>query len=231
MGGIIKSIDSRNMTRFHPRLRNLHSPPLYSQVPKVLFMTAAHDPYDDPYRSKEKIEERVHNNERRADCVRLLRKELGPNFYGGFIHNKFSVEKYKDVLLDMPTNSKKKRYLLRLKKFPICIATTGIHGSIGWKFAEYVAFSKAIVSERLEYEIPGQFGPMRNYLVFSSPDECVEQSVKLMADDELRYQLMTNNAEYYQSYVKPNILVFNALSNVIDKFNHVTNGYKRSARI
>ncbi len=218
LGGIITSFDSRNKVIFRPRLRNLHFLPRYPLEPRVLFMVTAYDPYDHPDRDKEKFEERIHNNEVRANCVRMLRKELGPKFYGGFNHNKFTTKKYKDVLIDIPANAKKINYLKILEKFPICIATTGLHGSIGWKLAEYVAFSKAIISEKLQYEIPGQFCPKQNYLEFSSPEGCVEQSMKLLADHELRDQLMTNNSEYYQHYVKPDMLVFNALSIAIEKW-------------
>jgi len=181
-------------------------------------MATAYDPYDKPDRPKEKIEGRIHDNEVRAACVRILRKELGPKFHGGFIHNRYTTEKYKDVLIDNPADGEKENYLKILEKFPICIATTGLHGSIGWKFAEYVAFSKAIVSEKLHYEIPGSLRPKQNYLEFSSPEECVEQSIKLINDRELRNEMMTNNFEYYRHYVKPDMLVLNALSIAIEKW-------------
>lgn len=41
-----------------------------------------------------------------------------------------------------------------VKESDICITTTGLHRSIGWKFAEYIAASKAIVTEKLNYS-PG----------------------------------------------------------------------------
>jgi len=217
ISGVIASIDSKNFLKHQPRLRNLHSLPRYSLPPKVLFMVTAYDPYDKTDRPKAKIEERTHNNETRANCVRMLRKELGPNFYGGFVHNKYTLKNYKDVLLDIPSNAIKANYLKILEEFPICIATTGLHGSIGWKFAEYVAFSRAIVSETLQYELPGRFRSDENYLTFTSPEECVEQSLKLLTNHELRSQLMANNAFYYQHYVRPDMLVFNALSTAMEK--------------
>ena len=218
LGGVITSIDSRNTVRYHPRLRNLHSLPIYSLVPRVLFMVTAYDPYDTPNRPKAKIEERIHNNEVRADCVRMLRKELGSNFYGGFVHNKFTTEKYKDVLIDVPANAQKETYLRTLEKYPICVATTGLHGSIGGKFAEYVAFSRAIVSEKLQYDVPGPFRSTRNYLEFQSPEDCVQQSVRLMTDHHLRMEMMTSNSEYYQHYVRPDALVLNALSIAMERW-------------
>jgi hypothetical protein len=219
LDGIISSIDTRNKIRFYPRLRNLHSLPVNFLEPKVLFMVTAYDPYDDPKRPKEKIEERIYNNEFRANCVRALRNELGLNFFGGFVHSKYTIENYKDVLLDDPKKCRKQNYLKILNTFPICIATTGLHGSIGWKFAEYVAFSKAIVSEKLHYSVPGFFQPEHNYLEFSSPENCVEQSIKLLSNQQLRTKLMFNNSIYYQHYVKPDMLVLNAISIAMNKLN------------
>lgn len=219
LGGVRSSIDIKNKTKFYPRLRNLHALPLVSYEPKVLFMVTAYDPYDNPKRPKEKIEERIHNNEFRANCVRALRNELGPKFFGGFIHNKYTREHYKDVLLDNPQSGKKQNYLQILREFPVCVATTGLHGSIGWKFAEYVAFSKAIVSEKLNYEVPGFFQPGHNYLEFFSPEDCVEQSMKLLSNQQLRTKLMLNNSIYYHQYVKPDMLVFNAICVAMNKLN------------
>ncbi len=215
---VLTSIDTRNKLAFRPRLRNIQSLPEYTLEPKVLFMATAHDPYDTTDRPKEKIEERIHNNEFRANCIRILRKELGSRFYGGFIHNKYTLEKHKDVLIDNASNAKKENYLEMLGKFPICIATTGLHGSIGWKLAEYVAFSKAIITERLQYKVPGPFLKNKNYLEFSSPEECAQQSIKLLDDHNLLKQIITRNFEYYKNYVKPDMLILNALTIAIEKW-------------
>jgi hypothetical protein len=47
----------------------------------------------------------------------------------------------------------------------------GLYESNGWKLGEYVAGSKAIVSEHLHYDAPGNFSPEQNYLEFNSADE------------------------------------------------------------
>ncbi len=180
-------------------------------------MVTAHDPHDDPLRAKAKLDERAHINQVRANCIRMLRAELGPQFYGGFRHNPYTVKSYKDVLLDDPRNARKQRYLEIVQQFPICIATTGLHGSIGGKFGEYVALSKAIVSEKLQYEVPGTLQSERNYLEFSSPERCVEQSMRLINDEQLRMNLMLNNSYYYQNFLRPDMLVFNAIAIAMHK--------------
>lgn len=212
LAGIIAAIDCKNKIKFQPRLHNLAAFPDFSSPLQVLFVAAAYDPYNDPYRTQDKIDERMHNNEVRAACIRLLRRELGDQFYGGFIYNCYAQKHYRHLLIESPISGTKANYLARLTHYPICVATTGLHGSTGWKLAEYVAFAKAVVSEKLQYEVPGSFAPEQNYLQFSSPESCVEQVFRLLTEDRLREQVMLNNAHYYQHFVRPDMLVFNALA-------------------
>jgi hypothetical protein len=93
----------------------------------------------------------------------------------------------------------------------ICVATTGLHGSIGGKFAEYVCLSKAILSEKLQYAVPGDLREGRNYLEFTTADECVEQAWRLFSDRALRNRLMCNNARYYNAWLRPDMLILNSL--------------------
>lgn len=196
---------------FAPRVHIMEAMPDYNVTPRILFMVRAWDPYDKPGRPEERIKERILHNETRANCIRMLRNEFGNHFYGGFCHTKYAKEKYKDLLLPDKQSGNKVNYIKMLKLYPICVATTGIHGSIGWKYSEYVAFSKAILSEKLNYEVPGNLKEGRNYLEFSSPEECVAKAKQLFCDHELRKYIMTNNSEYYQSYLRPDSLVQNSL--------------------
>ena len=190
---------------------DMEAPPVYDASPKILFMTGVWDPYDDLDRSQEKIGERIQINETRADCIRKLRNAFKNRFYGGFIHSKYALKNFNDCLLPENTLLKKKNYIRLLKTFPIGVATTGLHGSTGWKFAEYIAFSKAILTERLNYEVPGRFEVSKNYLEFNSVEECVEKIDRLISDSKLRKSMMENNWKYYQTYLRPDALVWNTL--------------------
>jgi hypothetical protein len=196
---------------FTSRVGAMSAPPDAERNPRVLFMVRAFDPHDDRDRAREKSEERRAINDARAQCIRTLRSELGDRFYGGFVHTPYAVRNYAQWLAPEASRGAKGRYIELLRSFPICVATTGIHGSIGWKFAEYVAFSKAIVSERLHYQATGDLAPGHNYLEFAGVDECVASVVRLLEDRELRASLMANNAAYYQRYLRPDALVWNTL--------------------
>ena len=211
-----QALDTNNRFGFQPRVRLMEAAPALRADPNVLFLVAAYDPYDDPQRSQEKIDDRISINETRARCIKLMKDALGPRFTGGFSQSRFAAEQYPDLLAP-PGTTGQSHYLRTLSSFPICVATTGLHGSTGWKLAEYVAFSKAILSERLVYEVPGTFAPGRNYLEFTSPEECLTGAIQLIEDVALRQRLMQSNALYYQEHLRPDALVRNALLTALEQ--------------
>ena len=207
-----RALDTENYFGYVPRLRDLEARPENSPEPRILFLARAHSPEGNPDLAAEKSEERREINETRAKCIRLLRKRFGDRFTGGFESSSFANEKYPDLVVRNQTLTSKRNYLSLMKRHHVCIATNGLHGSNGWKLAEYVSCSKAILSEPLRFEVPGTFAPDRNYLEFSTPEECIERAEEAMLNDKVRMRLMENNAEYYQAHLRPDKLVLNALS-------------------
>lgn len=200
--------------RFH--VGNLFAPPMPAQEPRVLFMARVWDPAELSSRGDfAGAEDRQRVNEMRAECIVRLRRELGDRFLGGLQPTDFARKQFPDALLQDGRLSDKARYLQLLRHFPICIATAGLHGSIGWKLAEYVAFSKAIVSEPLRCTVPGDFRAGRNYLEFETPDECVAQAVRLISDDALRSSLMMSSWTYYLSHLRPDVLACRVLERAL----------------
>jgi hypothetical protein len=196
-----------------PTLSALELRPLDAE-PRVLFLVATYDPHEDPDRSQDKIEERISINETRARCIKVLRRELGDRFTGGFLSSPFAAEHYPDLVVGHNATTRA-NYFAAVRSHPICVATTGLHGSTGWKLAEYVSFARAILTEPLSYRVPGDFGPQRNYIEFKSPDECATAAIRLLEDRSLRQRLMQNNASYYRRYLRPDSLVRNALQTAL----------------
>jgi hypothetical protein len=207
---LVDILDTKNLLKGNPRPKTLHALPNHTLPPRVLFLVTAYDPHDDPERSVEKVKERMSINETRAECIRLLRKELGDTFFGGFVRKPFTERNYPELLIS-DDFTRKGNYLKTLTAFPICVASNGLHGSIGWKMAEYVAAAKSIVAEKLNYQVPGDFLAGDNYLEFSTPEECVVQCLNLIANQALRNEIMAKNAIYYRSYLEPAALVLNTL--------------------
>jgi hypothetical protein len=201
----VKSLITRNQ----PTVHDLESLPHFRLAPRVLFMTKVYDPRASLRLSRDTLEPL---NSMRANCVRSLRRELGNSFFGGIAPDDFALEYCPDAVIQDSRAFTRRHYLSMLRRFPICVATKGLWNSIGFKFAEYIAHSKAIVSEPLDYRVPGNLGRNSNYLEFTTPDECVESAQRLMDDARLRQSLMLNNYRYYQLYVKPETLVLNTLA-------------------
>lgn len=171
----------------------------------VVFLTRAWDPEDS--KNAEQAEHRRAINETRAQLVRLLRENLGPDFVGGFEPDKYALGLYPDCAASAVTFKDKGKYLALLADSAIGIATEGLHGSLGWKMGEYVAASRAIVSEPIGAAVPGSFRETSNYLEFSSPEGCLQGVLRLRADDEMRWRMMQANRSYWRMCLRPDVLV------------------------
>ena len=86
-----------------------------------------------------------------------------------------------------------------------------VHGSTGWKLAEYVAAGRAIVTEPLRYTLPGGFEEGKNYKTYTSPAQCEEQLRQLLADPAAILAMAQHNADYYQMWLRPEQQVRQAL--------------------
>ena len=192
----------------HLRVNQLQAPPNFEAPARIIFLTTTYD----PGRSKtdQKKKETDHINRTRAECIRALRREFGDRFLGGISFNAGIKKGYEDCLIPDKAFTRRDNYIRILKHYPICVATTGLHGSIGWKFGEYVALSKAILSEKLLYAAPG-LQPGKNFLEFATPAQCVEEAQRLMTDRDLRAQIMLNNAYYYMEYLKPDVMIMKSI--------------------
>jgi hypothetical protein len=199
----------RSNAFYRPRLESCQDFPRVTQQPKILFMARTWDPRTST--RKEKVDELHAINEMRARCIASLRAEFKEHFFGGFHHDDYSRRFYRDYLVTDRRQTEKSKYMETLRRFPICVATTGLHGSIGWKFAEYLAFAKSIISEPLNYAGTGDLQAGRNYLLFTTPLECVEAAHRLFCNDALRTEMMMNNFHYYQTALRPDVLVFKSL--------------------
>lgn len=191
---------------------NFCEEPAANENPKALFMARLWDPAGDfpGQLSTEKSEERREINESRAKCIRLCRKELSNGFFGGIAPSEFAAREYPDLVLENASLSKKNKYLEYMKTFDIHISTMGLHRSTGWKFAEYLAASRAIVAEPMFYGNSGGISDGENYFSFGSAQQCVEKITELF-DPDRRLRMMRANRDYYEKNMRCDAVVCNTL--------------------
>jgi len=181
-------------------------PPEVKSEPCILLQTRLFDP---AHLSPKYIEDNVNFNEFRVAILRALKKEFGKRFIGGLIPNDYTRKHYSDLITTEKTDQKS--YLDLVGKCQIVVFTKGLRFSTGWRLPELLAMSRCIVSEPLEYELPDPLQEGKNYLLYNSPDECVEACIKLLNDEELIKKIRLNNYQYYNSFVKASSLIRNTL--------------------
>ena len=183
--------------------------------PRILFLTQLWNDHELGF-SDEENRERTYINEMRIGVIRALRERYGDSFIGGLNDSALSRKWAPDLI--MPAEyTERKKYLKLVHSCDICIGSMGLFESIGGKTGEYVAAAKAIVNERLHYTPTGDFAEGVNYLSFDTVEECLAAVQRLVEDSELRFAMKQANAEYYQKYLRPDMVVKNTLELVDSK--------------
>ena len=187
--------------------------PILNKEDKILFLCRLweFEMYNDAPIFQAQIEE---INASRIASIKACKEAFGDRFIGGVYDNSTS-HKYAPDLIVSNEYTHKLKFLELVRKSNICIGTTGLHNSIGWKMGEYVAASRAIISEPLQYELPGNFEEGTNYLKFENTDELVNKIEHLLTDRKKLQEMMISNYEYYKAYLKPDKMILNSLQQVL----------------
>lgn len=188
---------------------------------KVLFLTRLWDPEDQVLERETSSmneltkEQRKYINEKRIECIEACKKKFKHRFIGGLVNDQYA-RKLAPHLIAPQSLTSKSGFMNLIKSCPICIATTGLHNSIGWKFAEYVAASRAIITEKLNYILPGKFEVGQNYLEFSTAGDLMRQIDHLSNNRSVMNDMMWENYRYYNNYLRPDNLILNTLRLALD---------------
>jgi hypothetical protein len=140
-------------------------------------------------------------NEERVGVVRALRKALGDRFVGGALATPFAQKEFPDVVCHWDT--RRSAYLKTMQTCLIGIYTKGLHHATAWKLGEYMAASMCVVASELRNDFAVPFTAPRNYLPFTSGEECAAQCLKLLDDREMARAMVRANHEYYREHVRP----------------------------
>jgi hypothetical protein len=176
--------------------------------PKVLLQTRLWTPQECPRIAEDRLWE---INAMRVNTVRSLRERFRGQFVGGLIPTALAREIHPDLCL--PTeNTKRRNFMDTVRKCLVCVTTTGLHDSIGFKLPEYLAASRCIVTEPPKHQLPVPLEEGTNYLPFRTADECVKACERLLSDPQFAYRMRCANYRYYADEVEPSALVQRCLT-------------------
>lgn len=195
-----------------PSWSRMHAPPVPRQPGRVLLMAGLWDPAAVPSLDAAKRQEWEAINRMRVECVRALRDAFGARFHGGIRPSSFARRFAPDVLLPDARHGTQREFVRRIREHPVCVTSSGLHGSNGWRLAEFVAFSRAIVAEPPQYSVVGDFDAGRHFLAFTTPGQCVAQVARLLDDVDARDAMARRNWDYYQHWQRPDRLALRVLA-------------------
>lgn len=180
--------------------------PNRNENPNILFMTRLWSPSQTSSKNIEKV------NAVRIEIARALRKEYPNNSVTGIYDGELARELCPELILS-GNLTKREKFIETMKSSDICIGSTGLHGSIGWKTGEYIAASRAIINERFLYEVTGDFEVGKNYFEFESVDECMTHVDTLFKNPDKIFEMKRRSRDYYLNYLRPDVQVANSLKN------------------
>lgn len=184
--------------------RRFEEAPNKKDEQKILFMTRL---WSDRQTTSKNINE---INAIRIGIVKALRKEYPNKSVAGIYRSELAKKLCPELILP-DSLTKREKYIETMKASDICIGSTGLHNSIGWKTGEYVAASRAIINERFCYEVTGDFEIGKNYLDFDSVDSCMTHVEELLGNPNAVYEMKQRNHDYYLNYLRPDVQVANSL--------------------
>ncbi len=176
--------------------------------PRIIFSARL---WNNKTNEENKNRERTAINRQRIDIVSQLRKNFGDRFIGGIEDGSEARQECPELILPKSLFTQKSSYVKLLSQSTIGIATPGLEASVGFKLAEYIAFSKAIISTSVNALVPGDFAAGKNYVAYTTADECITLADKLMSSKAATHEMMEHNFRYYQQYLRPDKLIWNSI--------------------
>lgn len=150
-------------------------------------------------------------NKYRAEFLKIA-KSIYPNVEGGLFYiSNDSVNKqfpiYDNYLKEYSDHIYTKRvsaqeYINKTKMSSIVFNTPSVAGCHGWKLAEYLAMGKAIISTKLNNEMPGDFNGSQMVLI-NNIEELRAAIVHLKTDKDARKILEEHASNYFNNELAP----------------------------
>ncbi len=151
----------------------------------------------------------------RIELIEKLRENFGSRFYGGIEDDETSRARCKQEILisRMP----RREYINKMKNARIVIVIRGANKSNPWKLGESLASSSCIVCSDLEFMLSAPLVDNLHYRKFENVDDCVRICKELLDNPGKIDEIKNAANEYYDSYVRCDVLVSRVLEHAFLK--------------
>jgi len=149
----------------------------------------------------------------RAELIRALRLEFGPQFVGGFVPDPLSRESFPDCLSSLPGT--RASYYDAMRRAAVVVYSRGLTNSIAWKFSEYLGLGRCIVAEGIQGTLPAPLTRGMQYEGFDSASECIAKCRELLSDPERRFAMERSARAYYEQWVDPAAGVYRMITSAL----------------
>ena len=163
--------------------------------------------------SSEVADQRRRINTQRVALVHGLSQAFGARFVGGLEDTPEARAQAPSLIARLST--RKASYVERMKDSLVGVASTGLHESIGWKFAEYIAAARCVVSEPVRYELGDPVRADQHYLAYRNIDECLSACDRLLSRPEVAYAMRRANERYYAQSLRPDVALLRCFQQVM----------------
>lgn len=207
VGGRHLAQDARHLLAL-PAPAAFECPPEVRAEPCIFFQTRVWDPpNEDPLT--------IAINEERAALVVSLRRAFGRRFVGGIIPSPYALKHYPETITTLDFSMRS--YAQLLKKPLVAIYSRGLHHSVAFKMAEYLAASRAIVGHRPQVTLPCQLVEGANYLGFNDPEGCIAKCETLLCNTQAGEAMRKENWDYYRREVEPAAQMLRTLERAFER--------------
>ncbi len=205
----------RKLTRVNRQFttEDLEYYPFYNEPSRILLLTRLWDPNE--VSGAHIKSEREALNLFRIESIRSCKERYGSLFIGGLQDDPLSQSMAPDLIVSESITARE-NFIRLVRDVNICIATTGLHGSTGWRLGEFIASSRAIVSEKLNYKVPGNFIKGVNYREFQDLSSLHSELDYLLGNKTATIEMMYSNNQYYNNFLRPDMILLNAFRNIQD---------------
>ncbi|NOT07154.1 MAG: glycosyltransferase family 1 protein [Gemmatimonadales bacterium] len=149
-------------------------------------------------------------NDDRVETVRVLQRAFPDMATIGIVHSPFAKQVAEPLLLHRHVNTEE--HHRQLRSATVAVNCVGLSGSVGWKFAEYLAAGCAVVSQPIDKEFLAPIEAGVHYLPYHSPAECVELCRRLLDHPDLMARMGEVNRAYFEQWVNPPVHALHLLN-------------------